>query len=258
MRNWFKRKKSHGKALAFVDYEYWFYSYKNKYGIRPDVGQWKAQLEQEYDLVDLYIFADFASAGLGEELRKLKAITDKVTDTGTIGQRMKKDMTDFIMLDEIYQSAVSRRGIDTFILFTGDGHFQSVVRYLIHKLGKRVVIYGVTETFSRSLQAAATETLLLPLESELYTRYREMILQDLAHCSKRYDIIPTFLSTIDAVVNRYGAIQEHTRRVLQELIDEGYVYQKEQKLRFGKTIKALATDWERLIKEGIWDPERQA
>lgn len=257
MLHWFKRRKARGRALVFVDYEYWFYSYKNKFGIRPDVGRWRAELEKEYTLADLYIFADFASAGLGEELRRLKSLTDKVTDTGTVGQRFKKDMTDFIMLDEIYQSAVSRRGIDTFILFTGDGHFQSVVRYLVHKLHKRVIIYGVSETFSRSLQAAATETLLLPLETELFASYREMLLKDLAHCAERYDIIPTFLSTIDAVVNRYGAMPEYTRTVLQELIDEGYIYQKEQRLRFGKTVKALATDWERLIKEGLWNPDRQ-
>ncbi len=257
MLKWFKGKKGHGKALVFVDYEYWFYSYKNKFGIRPDFARWKADLEKDYALAELYIFADFASPGLGEELRRLKQYTDKVIDTGTVGQRYKKDMTDFIMLDEIYQSAVSRRGIDTFILFTGDGHFQSVVRYLVHKLRKRVVIYGVSETFSRSLQAAATETLLLPLETELFEQYRDMILKDLAHCAERFDIVPTFLSTIDAVVSRFGALPEYTRRVLQELIDEGYIYQKEQRMRFGKTIKALATDWERLIKEGIWDPNHQ-
>ena len=59
--------------------------------------------------------------------------------------RYKKDMTDFIMLDYIYQTAALRPEIGVYILFTGDAHFQSVTKYLAQRLGKEVVIYGVTE-----------------------------------------------------------------------------------------------------------------
>ena len=45
--------------MVFVDYEYWFYSYKNKYNLRPDTAAWRAELEKQFDIEDIMIFADF-------------------------------------------------------------------------------------------------------------------------------------------------------------------------------------------------------
>ena len=56
--------------MVFVDYEYWFYSYKNKYNLRPDTAAWRAELEKQFDIEDIMIFADFSSPGIGEELAK--------------------------------------------------------------------------------------------------------------------------------------------------------------------------------------------
>ena len=88
--------------MVFVDYEYWFYSYKNKYNLRPDTAAWRAELEKQFDIEDIMIFADFSSPGIGEELAKLRNITNTIIETGTATQYRKKDMTDFVMLDYIY------------------------------------------------------------------------------------------------------------------------------------------------------------
>ena len=82
--------------MVFVDYEYWFYSYKNKYNLRPDTAAWRAELEKQFDIEDIMIFADFSSPGIGEELAKLRNITNTIIETGTATQYRKKDMTDFV------------------------------------------------------------------------------------------------------------------------------------------------------------------
>ena len=40
-----------------------------------------------------------------------------------------KDYTDFIILDNIYQKALSSSDVNLFIIFSGDGHFSSVVAF---------------------------------------------------------------------------------------------------------------------------------
>ena len=58
--NIFKTKSNINKALVFVDYEYWFYSYKNKYSMRPNLSAWRQALENQYQIVDIMVFEDFS------------------------------------------------------------------------------------------------------------------------------------------------------------------------------------------------------
>lgn len=43
------------KAIAFVDYEHWYYSYQNLFGMRPDVESWRKELADEYEIEDIYV-----------------------------------------------------------------------------------------------------------------------------------------------------------------------------------------------------------
>lgn len=47
----FKNKKK--KAIAFVDYEYWFYSCKEKFSIAPNIQKWKKEIEKNMMLKTL-------------------------------------------------------------------------------------------------------------------------------------------------------------------------------------------------------------
>lgn len=76
----------------------------------------------------------------------------------TAGGYFKKDFTDFIMLDKIYQTAYSDKDIDTYIIFTGDSHFTSVVLFLKNVCRKKVVVYGVKNAFSGQLMTAASKS----------------------------------------------------------------------------------------------------
>ena len=47
-------------AVAFVDYEHWFYGYMNQFQMKPNVEHWIAELKQDFKINNLYIFGDFS------------------------------------------------------------------------------------------------------------------------------------------------------------------------------------------------------
>lgn len=239
--------------MVFVDYEYWFYSYKNKYNLRPDTAAWRAELEKQFDIEDIMIFADFSSPGIGEELAKLRNITNTIIETGTATQYRKKDMTDFVMLDYIYQNVTSRNDVGTYIIFTGDGHFQSVVKYLVQKRHKKVVVYGVTDTFSKRLQGVASDIRLLPDEEELSNSYMLMIVRNLAHVEAKANIIPTFWGTIEAVSKRNNVPDDRVKATLLRMMANGYVFQKDFSINSSKQVRIVAADWKKIKAAGLYD-----
>ena len=174
----FKNKKR--KAIAFVDYEYWFYSCKEKFSIAPNIQKWKKEIEEKYDVKDIMIFGDFSHENITGELPKIRRITNTIIETGNTFAKRKKDMTDFVMLDYIYQATENHKDVDVYILFTGDGHFQSVVKYLGNKKGKDVVVYGLPDSFSKQLQDVATDAILVDLDGDIQERNCRMILNNMA------------------------------------------------------------------------------
>jgi len=246
------------KAMVFVDYEYWYYSYRNLFGLQPNLAEWVTELRTQYDIADVRVFADFTSPGLYGEKKKLSAVTEAIFDTEGESSYRKKDMTDFVMLDSIYQCADYERNIGTYILFTGDGHFHSVVKYLVGKKHKNVIIYGVLDSISKRLQETATDYITMPLSAERIAVYRRMIIENLAYVVDKVNIIPTFKGTIDAVVRKYGVNADEVHKVLSDMIDQGYVVRKDYYVEFKKSVKIVAADWDKLIADGYWSPEEQS
>lgn len=244
------------KAMAFIDYEYWYYSYRNLYGIRPNPANWRRSLEKKYNIDDIMVFANFSLPSLNGELDSIREITNTIIATGSDSLKAKKNMTDFVMLDYIYQCADSRRDIGTYILFTGDGHFQSVVKYLTQKKHKNVVMFGVADSFSKRLSSVANEIDLLPFDEELYEFCMRYVILDLDFCSRKETIIPTINSTAETVARQKNLPEEQVRATIIKMLDEGYLYQKIHYLEFGHKVKVIAPNWEKLIKDGIWNPEK--
>lgn len=240
------------QAAAFVDYEHWYYSYQNLYGLRPQIAAWRKELETRFDLTDFRVFGDFTQAPINQELPKIREATNTIIETANPSP--KKDMTDFIMLDCLYQTAAEDKSIDTYILFTGDGHFQPVTKYLTQKKKKQVIIYGVHNAFSSQLKAAASQWIEYPYPAELTRRYYDIIIQNFDYISGK-NINPTFLKTVEAVADHNQLPQDTVRAVLQEMLDKGYVYQKEVPIAFNRKIKIVCANWELLIKDGLWNPD---
>lgn len=127
-------------------------------------------------------------------------------------------------------------------------------RYLTQKKKKQVIVYGVQNAFSAQLKAAATQYIEYPYPAELTRRYYHMILQNFDYISGK-NINPTFLKTVEAVADHNQIPQDTVRAALQEMLDKGYVYQKEVPIAFNRKIKIVCANWEQLIKDGLWDPD---
>ena len=251
----FKRAKK--KAMVFVDYESWFYSYRTLFNLYPDPRAFRAKLEEKYEIVDIMVFGDFSSAVMADELVRVRSITNTIIETGNTFNRRKKDMTDFIMLDYIYQFADENRKIDTYIIFTGDGHFQSVTKYLVQKKKKRVIIYGVKDSISRQLREAATDVKELPNDSELKQRYYKLIVDNLEYAYNHPDIIPTFKSTVDVISSRYNVNADDIKSTLSEMIEKGYIKKTLRSVEFKRQVKVLAAQWDKLRADGLWEMPEQ-
>ena len=42
-------------AAVFVDYEHWYYGYKNIFAMRPNVEEWYKELKEEYNVNEVKI-----------------------------------------------------------------------------------------------------------------------------------------------------------------------------------------------------------
>lgn len=251
----FKSKGSKKRAMVFVDYESWFYSYKTLFGLRPDPKGFRADLESEYEIEDIMVFGDFSSPGMADELGRLRNITNTIIETGNTFNRRKKDMTDFIMLDYIYQYADENSKAGTYIIFTGDGHFQSVTKYLVQKKKKNVVVYGVKDSISRQLRDAATEVRELPKDEEIKRRYYDLVIKNMDHVYHNPRIIPTFMGTAETIANRYQVDIEDIKSTLSEMIELGYISKGFKRVGYNKNVKILVAEWDKLRDAGLWKPE---
>ena len=131
------------KAAAFVDYEHWLFSMQNNYRMKPDPFHWAEGLKQKYELNDIRFYGDFSQEAMSRELMRIRQVSNQIIETKNGSENYRKDFTDFIMLDAIYQTAIFIKEIEVFILFTGDGHFNSVASFLKNNLGKTVLVYEI-------------------------------------------------------------------------------------------------------------------
>lgn len=242
------------KASVIINYEYWYCSYKKIYGITPNVGHWIDGLQKRYRVTSIKAFAAFAALDLMSEKAQLEQLGVQTIDTSNDASLRKNEATQFAVLDCLYQSFTGPLTPRDIILFTGSGCFAPVVEYLISKKKKRVYCYGVEMCFSKALQEAATTAITLPQFDEYYQQYFDWIINNLAYCVDN-NLHPSFSSTIDAIVRRYGVQIATVREVLKKMITDGYVRQREHHFRFGQKARVVYADWERLIKEGLFDPE---
>ena len=220
--------------------------YKN-YSSRPEIKKWKNELDKKYNISDMFFFGDFSNPGMRYEISKIREVSNNVIETQNTSQHYKKDFTDFIMLDSIYQRAMFAKDIDTFIIFTGDGHFTSVVKFLTNTCKKEVIVYAVRDCLSGMLKSAASKYIEIPTSEEIENMRISMVVNYLKKQknakSRRYI---TFLSAMEAVSARYGEDKENIRETMTKMLDGGIIRQERKFLPGGKQLKALYLDEEKL------------
>ena len=261
------------RAMAFVDYEHWFYSYKNLFSMTPDIEAWRDELAEDFDIEEIVVFGNFSENFIGPQRERLEKLGVKVVHTGISASSNEKDFTDFIMLDYIYQAA-ARRDIDVYVLFTGDGHFSSVVHYIRTKLNKRIIVYGVNKAFSQRLKSEASSYVEMPRYEQEQQFYVDLVLNALEKLTLQKKN-PSYSRTISTVAHTSRVARERIKWAMDYLLDKGYVSEKtvrthsaagkgqkdskdaargnEGGRRNGSTEhKVLEVDWIKVKKDGIW------
>lgn len=245
------RSEQKKKAICFVDFDHWCISMLQKYGTKPDVRLWYNEICREYDLRGLFFFGDFSNPQLRSMLAELRGITNMIIETQNSDEHSEKDFTDFIMLDHIYRNA-NERGIDVFIIFSGDGHFSSVTSYLKNSCGKEVVVYGIKDSFSGQLKNCATKTVEMPCGEELKSCILRVVCRQLGRIySSNKNANPTFLATASAVAAAVGSDTESVSEVMNQMIADGYLYQVRKYAGHGRNIKVIRLDTDRLTAAGL-------
>ncbi|MHB1150876.1 MAG: NYN domain-containing protein [Eubacteriales bacterium] len=252
-------KNNKPKAVAFVDFEHWYISLDKMYSRRPDLKEWRDKLSNIYNVREVFVFADFSNQALRAEIPKIREVTSYIIETQNASAHIKKDYTDFIMLDHIYQKASSSHDIHAFIIFSGDGHFSSVASFLKNQCGKTVGVYGIKNAVSGQLKNTASWCVELPEDrkEEENKKYYDMILKNLKYLEVnnrgKKKLYPTFWGTVDAVSSYYNANKDTVTKALRELIDRNYIYQTEEKIDAKKSIKVLNVDWALTAREGVYE-----
>lgn len=221
----------------------------------PEPKKWRDSIEP-YNVQDVLIFGEFSrNNAIKQELSRLRDITNTIIETfQPTGRTTKKDVTDFVMLDYLYQTAFSQPDITTFLIFTGDGHFCSVVKYLSQTLRKKVIVYGVTGTISNRLREVATQTIELPDDHTTYEQYKKMIVNNMSYVSDHPQIVPTFNGTVNAIAKTNpGVSEELLRRSLDQMLSDGLLKKEQERIAFNQRVFTIRPDWQKLHEAGLWE-----
>ena len=244
------------ESIAFIDYEHWYIALEKMYGRKPDIQTWLRNVQKKYDVKEIIFFANFSKFRDKEiEIKRIRSVTNSIIDTFNPDAHYKKDFTDFIILDNIYQKALSRKDIKTFIIFTGDGHFSSVCAFLKNFCRKEVGIYGVKGGISSTLVKNSSWVCEIALEEEINAPYYNMIFTYLSDMEQQHELYPTFRRTVEYISDTHGADYDIIKQLLSGLIDDGYIIQSLKRTRRNDMIRVLDPDWTLIEKNALWNKD---
>ncbi len=236
-------------SIIFIDYEYLYISFKKQYSTPPMLHDICDEFKKNGKVSKIYVFGDFTKPELSQERNRVRTVTSNIIDCGNESSLLKKDFTDFIMLDHIYQELIQNPSVEQYIFFTGDGHFSSSATFLRNFMEKTVGVYGIAGSLSRQLRDCSSWT------KELYAidgdelEYQTNLLKNLKSAENK-GLIPTFMKTIEHTIRSYGGDQYRYEQILHNLIDQGYInYDLCRAFADRGEFRMLAVNWERVNKE---------
>lgn len=244
------------KAVAFVDYEHWYISAEKLHNQKPDIQGWFNDLKKRCNIVEVVFFANFSKFREKEtETKRIRAFTNKIIDTYNPDQHYKKDYTDFIILDNIYQKAFQEDSAELFIIFSGDGHFSSAAAFIRNFCNKQVGIYGVSGGISKNLINSSDWCVEVPLQADEATLINNAIFTYLKESEKDKKYFPTFRRTVEQIAEKEQLEQDKVSEILSDLIKDAFISQEMGRTSRNRPIKTLKTNWRAVSKSGIWKPD---
>ncbi len=236
-------------TIVFIDYEYLYISFTKRYVVAPLLDEICEEIKQNGKIAKIYAFGDFSKPELSQERNRVRTVTSNIIDCGNESAVYKKDFTDFIMLDHIYQELIQNPAVEQFIFFTGDGHFSSAATFLRNFMDKTVGVYGIANSLSRQLRDCASWTKELSAIDGDELEYRNNLLRNLRSAEAK-GLTPTFMKTVEHTVRTFGGDQYRYQDILRALIEDGYVsYDLITALADRGAFKMLSVNWDKVYNE---------
>jgi len=224
--------------------------------MRPDIGEWFSMIAQSVNLTEAFFFADFSHKSLSDEIRRIRPFSNKIIDTRNTNGATAKDYTDFIILDNMYQKAISSEETDVYVLFTGDGHFSSVCSFIKNIRGKEIWVYGVRNSFSRQLQDTASKSIILPTQQQLTAHNVSLVLSSLD--TGEVSGSANLSKLISSVAEKNRVRPEDVKTAAAELTSKNYLTERTVTMRGGTKRTLLFVDWDKLGDDGVYERKKEA
>ncbi|MDR1735838.1 MAG: NYN domain-containing protein [Oscillospiraceae bacterium] len=236
-------------TIVFIDYEYLFISFSKQYATPPMLEEICNEMKQNGKIAKIYVFGDFTKPELSQERNHVRTVTSNIIDCGNESTITKKDYTDFIMLDHIYQELIQNPAAEQFIFLTGDGHFSSSATFLRNFMEKTVGIYGITGSLSRQLRDCASWAKELNAIDGDELEYQTNLLRNFRSVESR-GLYATFHKTVEHTQRAYGGDLYRYQQVLRNLIDQGYINSVVCTVSYERgEFRMLTVNWQRVAEE---------
>ena len=253
----FKKKKAAAapepnppQVVIIIDYDHWHVSLNKQFRIEENIKTLTDSIAAKYDVADVFVFGDFA--GLDHKLGEIAGITENIYD---VRGDVKSDK-DIHMLDRLYRCGVQFKGTNTtIIIVSGSGRLTMAVRFLKDECNLKVGIYSVRGALSGSLREAASQVTELPNEEYIAMLF-PLVIKNCVHVSKTSNIIPTFKTTAEAVSSYNDVSPVLIESAVNKMLELGYLYKKMTVISSFNTVKTIAAKWDLLIRDGLYDPEK--
>ena len=209
-------------TAVFIDYESFYISHRQVLRINPDLKALAEDLREVGKISSIKVFAGFSDPELKLERNRIRTITNNIIDCSNEAPYAKKDFTDFIMLDHIYQEAIQNDYIRQFILVTGDGHFSSVATFLRMNMEKTVGVYSIAQVLSRQLQNCSSWVKGISLLDTNEYIYMKAIVNNLKQLEQEGKYA-TFNRTCEHISAMFKEDEQGIRRTLSMMVERGLV-----------------------------------
>lgn len=239
-----------GKKLStavFVDYEN-FYITKQVLKSSTDIDDILQEIKKDSAILHLAIYADFnKNVPQAEKIRLDSKYPNKVRECSSYSAYQEKDLTDFYLLDDIYQTLITNPTIEQFILITGDGHFHSVVVHLRLHHDKKVGVIA----FKGSLSARLRDNADWFRELEPNYDFDFSYVLNTLYFNEKNQYHSFFKSVVDNCSQFNKVDPSLIKASLEYLIANEYVLPKIIETDHGER-RVLTVDWEKVESNNIW------
>ncbi|MDR1704147.1 MAG: NYN domain-containing protein [Clostridiales bacterium] len=245
-------EESTDETLVFVDFESFYYGCLNQHGLEPDVDAWFDDVKKRGRILDVVFFADWSEPKIKSYKQKIRYISQSIIDCDkeeNVTGRDAKDVTDFIMLDHIYQRLIRQAGVQQIVIFTGDRHFLSVVAFARKFQDKKIGIYSLSTSYCRALAEAADWYVSLVPPVDLSVE-KEVVENINWNNQNKQDFYVLFGPTRNFIATKMGKDASAVGAVMTKLQQHGVI--KSSELDFnGKSTSRLTID------ESAWEMYQQ-